>query len=152
MQRTIPRSSRSILAALLCLGAWSACAPAADDGVPRLGGPEVSALAGGAGKVLLLVFSPADCLACATDMPRWLSVRRRSPGSVAILVTRPPTPAETKVFARYRIPVDGVLARGALPEPERGGSAFLYVNGRLATSGALDRKEMQTTLNRELAP
>lgn len=152
MPRTIPRSPRSLLAVLLCLGAWSACSPAPDDGLPRLARPEVSALAGGSAKVLLLVFEPADCLACATDMPQWLSVRRRTPGSVAILLTRPPSAAETKVFARYRIPVDGVLDGDALPKPARGGSAFLYVNGKLATSGALNRKETQTTLNRELAP
>jgi hypothetical protein len=152
MPHTNRRPVRSFLAVLLCLGAWSACAPAPDDGLPRLAGRDVSALAAASGKVLLLVFEPADCLACATDMPQWLSVRRRSPGSVAILVTRPPSAAETKVFARYRIPVDGVLGRGALPEPARGGSAFLYVNGKLATSGALDQPELQTTLNRELAP
>ncbi|HEX2191040.1 MAG TPA: hypothetical protein VHG51_19180 [Longimicrobiaceae bacterium] len=149
MRPTHRSRSRKLFAVLLCAGALCACAPA--DGLPRLAERDVAALSAGPGKVLLLVFEPADCLACATDMPRWLDARRRSPGSVAILVTRPPSPAESKVLARYRIPVDGVLERGAAPEPARGGSALLYVDGRLAASGALNRPEVQSTLERELA-
>lgn len=138
-----------MLVLLLCLGAWCACAPA--DGLSRLSERDVAALSAGPGKVLLLVFEPEDCLACATDMPRWLETRRRSPGSVAIVLTRPPSAAETKVLARYRVPVDGVLERGAAPEPARGGSALLYVDGKLTVSGALSLPEIQSKLDKELA-
>ncbi|MET0400305.1 MAG: hypothetical protein ABW277_26180 [Longimicrobiaceae bacterium] len=140
------------LFALACLGAASGCTREPEDRYPRLDREAVGARANRAPKFLLLVFSPEDCLACATDMPRWLALRRHSPGSVAILLTRPPSAAQTKVFARYRIPVDGVLGRGAFPKPSRGGTAYLYVAGELAVSGPLNRAATQATLDKELAP
>jgi hypothetical protein len=149
--RHIFRNLRITSAALLCIGALCACTRTEEAGVHRLAREEVAALTARSERVLLLIFEPADCLACATDMPQMLDLRRRWPGSVAILVTRPPTAAERTVFARYRIPVDGVLGRGALPRPARGGSAFLYVNGELAASGALDDEPLRATLSREFA-
>ena len=150
----VPAVGRILVLACALAGtlAWSGCAEEAADGSPRLDSEAVAELAGRAPKVAFLVFRPDDCLACATDMPHWLAFRKRSPGSVVILVTRNPSSAEEKVFARYRIPVDGVLRRGALPEPARGGEAHLYVNGSLALSGSLNHPALRSTLDRELAP
>lgn len=136
-----------LLAALLCTAASGGCAASPGD---RLDGDAVAALTGRAPRVLLLVFRPEDCLACATDMPQLLAFRRRTPERVAILLTRPPSRSEAQVFARYRIPVDGILRRGTLA-PARGGSAYLYVAGELAASGPLRRAAIQSTVSAELA-
>ena len=82
---------------LAWLGAASGCSRAPDDRYPRLDREEIGARAARSPRLLLLVFSPEDCLACATDMPRWLSLRRQSPAGVAILLTHPPSDAETQV-------------------------------------------------------
>jgi hypothetical protein len=84
-------------------------------------------------------------------MPRWLALRRESPEKVAILVTRAPSESERVMFARYRIPVDGVLRPGVLPKTQPGGKAFLYSSGRLMVSGRLREPAIQETLTRELA-
>lgn len=150
---TTPALRRSCFALLVlaCLGAASGCSRASDDRYPRLDREEIGARAARSPRLLLLLFTPEDCLACATDMPRWLSLRRQSPASVAILLTHPPSDAESKVFARHRIPVDGVVSRGALPKPARGGTAYLYITGKLAVEGPLTRPATQDSLNRRLA-
>lgn len=139
---------RALAAGALVLAAACANASGAEPG--RLSADDLSRLAARSPRVAVLLFAPDDCLACGANMPQWLTVRRRSPERVAILLTRPPTDSEAVMFARYRIPVDGVIGRGVLPKTERGGKAFLYASGRLSTSGPLADRTVQATLTREL--
>lgn len=144
-----PRFLRRALAAVGLLVA-AGCAEASGVEPGRLDEAGVARLAARGPSVALLLFDPDDCLACGANMPRWLAVRRESPDRVAILLTRPPSRSEAVMFARYRIPVDGVIGRGVLPKTERGGRAFLYRSGRLSASGALRTAAIQATLAREL--
>jgi hypothetical protein len=133
---------------------WSVgCAEVAggESGLPTIDAEGVSRLAARAPSSAVLLFEPTDCLACGANMPRWLAIRRHAPEKVAILVTREPSPSERIMFARYRIPVDGVLRPGVLPKTQPGGKAFIYSSGRLKASGRLREPAMQETLARELA-
>jgi hypothetical protein len=102
-------------------------------------------------RVLLLVFEPTDCLACAIDMPAWLAMRREAPGSVAILLTRPPSESEATVFARHRIPVDGVIAPDIVSPRYARGSAYFYEGGRLVMSGPVNDSTLASTLQQKFA-
>jgi hypothetical protein len=133
---------------------WSAgCTQAAggEPALPEIDAAGVSRLAARAPNSAVLLFEPTDCLACGANMPRWLAIRRHVPEKVTILVTRAPSPSERIMFARYRIPVDGVLRPGVLPKTQPGGKAFVYSSGQLKVSGRLREPAMQETLARELA-
>jgi len=148
----LPRLLRRVLG--LAVVVWSAgCAEAAggEAALPEIDAGGVSRLAARAPRSAVLLFEPTDCLACGANMPRWLAIRRDAPEKVAILLTRAPSPSERIMFARYRIPVDGVLRRGVLPKTQPGGKAFIYSSGRLKVSGRLREPAMQETLARELA-
>lgn len=118
----------------------------------RLDRSSVAALSRAGPRVLLLVFDPTDCLACVTDMPAWLSMRRGAPGSVAILLTRPPSTSEATMFARYRIPIDGIIARNAISPRFPNGSAYLYRDGRLVASGSVNDTTLASNLQQQFAP
>lgn len=102
-----------------------------------------------ASTVLLLVFDPADCFACGIDMAHWTTLRRRDPKQIKLLLTRVPTREEAKVFARYRIQVDGLLT-GAIPPKGPGGLGLLFRSGGLVLAGRINEKSIQALLTQEL--
>jgi hypothetical protein len=151
-ERTLVSRCRSRLrrAAHVGLLLFAACADVGS-GSGHLDAAAIARLAARSPHAVLLLFEPTDALACGAEMPRWLTVRRQVPDRVAILLTRAPSKSEAVLFARYRIPVDGVIRRGVLPKTGRGGQAFIYSAGRLSGSGRLRDQAFQATLSRELA-
>jgi len=67
-----------------------------------------------------------------------------------VLLTRTPPRSEWEMYARCRIPVQGIPKLRVLPKGGGGGGAFLYGEGRLSASGPLGDPRLEATLAREL--
>jgi len=73
---------------------------------------------------VVLVYSPEDCLACATVLGRWVQFGRDKDVVVRLVLTEEPPVSIANALKRFRINVAGILAE---EEPLAVDSAAAYV-------------------------
>jgi len=128
---------RRVLIRLIALLLVGACRQAERE--PTLtNGRHVSSLAA-ENLTAVLVYDPATCLACDEITRDWLELQRQRPGSVQIVLSRPPT-----AFERRRLTAQRVRLAGTLQDrPPSSGQHYLremvFVGGLLFTEATMNR-------------
>ena len=101
--------------ALLMLVGTAACQPvpaSAVGGIRLEGGAAIGSVAAPHGESVVLVLSPEDCVSCDVDLATWFAPGRDTSLAVAVVLTRAPTPEESRGIALMRLPVVGRVADG----------------------------------------
>jgi len=95
-------------------------------------GESLSELVSGDSSVVA-IFDPAACMACDNTLPDWFRWAETHPRRFALVLTRPPTPAEVKRMILRRVSPAGVLRREFAVRPlDDGGVHYaLFVGRRL---------------------
>ena len=100
----------AIVPVAACLGESSVELELLDLGL-RSGGT-VRELISESDSAVLVLYDPADCFTCSTNLSLWLEYDRMNPGRVRLLLAREPSEGEFWQPVLYRIRPDAVLAAG----------------------------------------
>jgi hypothetical protein len=146
--------SKSPLSLLIPLVAVCGCARLQPSLVERelVGGATVVSLVAKSDTAVVLLYQPSDSFVCYGALQPWLEWRRRHPGRVALVFTRPPTRSERTQLATYRIRADGILRPSILDRIKRATTPaeLLLVDGRVVESTRI-KSTLVTPLYRRLA-
>lgn len=138
--------------AFLLLGLLLAAGGCAGSSLPErelAAGGTISSLVAKADTAVVLLYSPDDCFVCYAALQPWLERKRRQPGDVALVFTRPAGPAEQIQLATYRIHPDGVLRPRPLGDrlsPLKTPAEALLVGGRLVSVTPVPRGPLASPL------
>lgn len=95
---------------------------------------------------MLLIYDPADCLACGNPIGVWLAWETSSPRrSLALVLTREPSPADVRALATARAMVKGLLQETA--RFTRTPAAYYIVAHRIVDS-AVGRPALSSLMTR----
>lgn len=112
----------------------SCAAPPTLSRVSLQGGKAIADLLSAADTVVLLLYDPADCLACGAPIGVWRTWEAASQRRKLVLVlTRPPTRREAEALFTARVAPAAILASGRSPMPVP--SAYVVVSGAISDSG-----------------
>jgi hypothetical protein len=82
----------------------------------------------------LLVYDPADCLSCGSELARWRRWEAAGRGTIRIVLTREPRESESAQLRLFRVAPAGVLRRrAAAPESPL---VYRFHGGSLVDSAA----------------
>lgn len=103
--------------------------------------------------VFVVVYDPAQCFSCYQSLSRWTSLRKAQPQQVAILLSRPPSPAERDQLLAARVDIDGVLSGGATVTPTEalfadGACVVLFENSDTRLLKVLDAPKLPDSRSR----
>jgi hypothetical protein len=80
----------------------------------------------------IVVVDPADCLSCDRPLYSLLQARRRHPGAVAFVLSRPPTDYERRQLALQHEVPDAVIAGRSLVIHSDSPAVLPFVRGHFA--------------------
>lgn len=77
--------------------------------------PSISSAVTSNDSTVVIVFDPADCSSCNTEIAEWANLQRLAPERVKILLSRPPSQTEARDMAVRRLRPNGIVPLDAPP-------------------------------------
>lgn len=93
-------------------------------------GNRVQQLVSRSGLTVLLLISPSECVACSTDMYRWVEYARKSNGHLILVLTREPNAGERSALAQLHLESQTIDESNAKFFRAKAPAVALFVDGR----------------------
>jgi precorrin-6x reductase len=115
-------------------------------------GASVASLVASYDTAVVLLYEPSDVFVCYGSLQPWLDWRRRHPGSVTLVFTRPATDAERKQLATYRVHPDATLRPRIVDRlrPTESPAELLLAKGRVIATARVESRKLESPLFRRV--